>query len=329
MIAFIVGAAVLSLVAVAFLALPLLRVRAGAPRARRAASLVAVALIGAAAGLYLWLGDRGWLQPSADSSSQIIPTLARHLEREPQDLGGWLSLGQAYGTIGNYSLALRSFQRANRLASGGNAAALAGMAEAMLLGGDPEQAAKAPEFLERALQLDPSSPKALFYSAVTAYQQGHLDLARQRFVTMLNLSPPQNIREALQRQIDEIDKQVQTASAPVDAATAIHLHVTVSAALAAKIPADASLFVFVRSPTGGAPLAVKRSAARLPQDVDLSAADAMVAGHGVQPGQKVSVVARISSSGSPLPQSGDLSGEISCVAGKGGAQALQIDKLNP
>jgi cytochrome c-type biogenesis protein CcmH len=107
------------------------------------------------------------------------------------------------------------------------------------------------------------------------------------------------------------------------------LHVTVSAALAAKIPADASLFVFVRSPTGGAPLAVKRSAARLPQDVDLSAADAMVAGHGVQPGQKVSVVARISSSGSPLPQSGDLSGEISCVAGKGGAQALQIDKLNP
>jgi cytochrome c-type biogenesis protein CcmH len=98
--------------------------------------------------------------------------------------------------------------------------------------------------------------------------------------------------------------------------------------LAAKIPADASLFVFVRSPTGGAPLAVKRRPARLPQDVDLSAADAMVAGHGVQPGQKVLVVARISSSGSPLPQSGDLSGEISCVAGKGGAQSLQIDKLD-
>jgi cytochrome c-type biogenesis protein CcmH len=329
MTGFIVGVVLLSLVAVAFVALPLLRARAGTPRAGRAAVLAAVALIGAGAGLYLWLGDRGWLQPAQDSSSQIIPTLARHLEREPQDLGGWLSLGQAYGAIANYSLALRCFQRANRLASGGNAAALAGMAEAMLLGGDPEQAGKAPEFLERALQLDPTSPKALFYSAVTAYQQGHLDVARERFVTMLKLSPPPNIREALQRQIDDIDKQLQTASAPVDAATAIHLHVSVSAALAAKIPAGASLFVFVRSPTGGAPLAVKRSAARLPQDVDLSAADAMVAGHGVQPGQKVSVVARISSSGSPLPQSGDLSGEINCVAGKGGAQALQIDKLNP
>ncbi|HEY2417192.1 MAG TPA: hypothetical protein VGH84_04680 [Steroidobacteraceae bacterium] len=325
---FVLGAALLSAIAVAFVAWPLLRTRVGAPRAAGAAVLTAVVLIAAGAGLYLWLGDRGWSKLAQDSSSQVIPTLARHLERAPQDLDGWLALGRAYGTIGNYSLALRCFQRANRLASGGNAAALAGMAEAMLLGGDPQQAGKAPEFLARALQLDPTSPKALFYSAVTAYQQGRLDVARQHFETMLSLSPPQNIRVALQRQIDEIDKQLQATNVPVDAATAIHLHVTVSAALAAKIPADASLFVFVRSPTGGAPLAVKRRPARLPQDVDLSAADAMVAGHGVQPGQKVLVVARISSSGSPLPQSGDLSGEISCVAGKGGAQSLQIDKLD-
>jgi cytochrome c-type biogenesis protein CcmH len=325
---FVLGAALLSAIAVAFVAWPLVRTRVGAPRAAGAAVLTAVVLIAAGAGLYLWLGDRGWSKLAQDSSSQVIPTLARHLERAPQDLDGWLALGRAYGTIGNYSLALRCFQRANRLASGGNAAALAGMAEAMLLGGDSQQADKAPEFLSRALQLDPTSPKALFYSAVTAYQQGRLDVARRHFETMLSLSPPQNIRVALQRQIDEIDKQLQASNVPVDVATAIHLHVTVSAALAAKIPADASLFVFVRSPTGGAPLAVKRRPARLPQDMDLSAADAMVAGHGVQPGQKVLVVARISNSGSPLPQSGDLSGEINCVAGKGGAQSLQIDKLD-
>ncbi|HEY5019469.1 MAG TPA: hypothetical protein VII17_00485 [Steroidobacteraceae bacterium] len=328
MMSFIVAALLLSLLAAAFVALPLLRARFGAPRAAGTALIAVLSLIAAGAGLYGWLGDRGWLIASAQGgSNQIISTLARHLEHDPQDLSGWLSLGQAYGALGNYSLALRCFQRANRLAGGGNAAALAGMAEAMLLGGDPEQAAKAPEFLERALQLDPSSPKALFYSAVTAFQQGHLEVARERFVSMLNLSPPQNIREALQHQIDDIDKQLRTARAPIDAATAIHLHVTLSASLADKVPAEASLFVFVRSPTGGAPLAVKRSAARLPQDVDLSAADAMVAGHGVQPGQNVSVVARISTSGSPLPQSGDLYGEIRCVAGNSGAQALQIDNL--
>jgi cytochrome c-type biogenesis protein CcmH len=105
--------------------------------------------------------------------------------------------------------------------------------------------------------------------------------------------------------------------------------VTIDPALAAKVPADASLFVFVRAPSGGPPLAVKRSDVRLPKDLELSAADSMVAGRTVQPGQDVAVVARISASGSPLPQSGDLFGEIHTVAGRSGAQALQIDKLNP
>jgi cytochrome c-type biogenesis protein CcmH len=208
----------------------------------------------------------------------------------------------------------------------------------MLLGGDSDEAAKAPELLERALQIDPHSPKALFYGAVTAFQQGHLQVARERFAAMLALSPPESARAALQHQIDDIDAQLrdpggaaagQPAGSKIDAATAIHLHVTLSPSLTQQVPADASLFVFVRSPTGGPPLAVKRSAARLPQDVDLSAADAMVAGRSVQPGQNVSVVARISASGNALPQSGDLYGEIRYVAGKSGAQALQIDKLNP
>ena len=95
------------------------------------------------------------------------------------------------------------------------------------------------------------------------------------------------------------------------------------------MPANASLFVFVRAPNGGPPLAAKRSAASLPQDVDLSAADAMIAGRGVQPGQSVSVVARISASGSPLTRSGDLYGQIDYVAGKSGQRALEIDRLSP
>jgi cytochrome c-type biogenesis protein CcmH len=338
MTAFFVAAMLLSLLAGAFVALPLLRARAGAARAGRAAALAVLLLIGAGAALYAWLGDRAFMSGAIQGPpDQSIATLARHLEREPQDTAGWLSLGQAYGALGNYSLALRCFQRANRLAGGADSAALSGMAEAMLLGGDPAQAAKAPELLARALQIDPRSPKALFYSAVSEFQQGHLQAARDHFASMLSLSPPESVRSALQHQIDDIDAQLReqgsaAARAPVakfDAATAIHLHVTLMASLAAKVPADASLFVFVRSPGGGPPLAVKRSAVRLPQDVELSAADAMVAGRALQPGQDVSVVARISASGNPLPQSGDLYGEVHAVAGKSGAQALQIDKLNP
>jgi cytochrome c-type biogenesis protein CcmH len=336
---FIAAALLLSLLAGAFVARPLLRLKTGVPRAGWAAALAVLAVLGAGAGLYGWLGDRRWASGGAlGAADRTIPRLARHLEREPQDLGGWLSLGRAYVALGNYSLALRCFQRANRLSNGGNAAALADMAEAMLLDGDSAQTAQAQELLERALRLDPSSPKALFYSAVITYQQGNLPLARERFAAMLKLPPPENVRIALQRQIDDIDAQLhgqgagevaQPTQSKFDPATAIHLHVTLSPALSQKVPTDASLFIFVRSPNGGAPLAAKRSAVRLPQDVDLSAADAMVAGRAVQPGQSVSVVARISASGSALAQSGDLYGEIRYVAGKSGAQALQIDKLNP
>jgi cytochrome c-type biogenesis protein CcmH len=352
---FILLALALSLIAVTFVVLPLLRARVGAPRALWPAGLVLLLLLGAGAGLYAWLGNSAWTAPSAQSGAdQAIPTLARHLEQQPDDLPGWLDLGQAYGAIGNYSLALRCYQRANRLAAGESAAALAGMAEAMLMGEDTSQAAQAQELLERALQIDPHSPKALFYSAVAAFRDGRLDVARQRFQLMLDLGPPESIRTALQRQIDDIDAQIKggtataskapgPASAPaprpaasdaapargVDAATAIHLHVTLGPTLAGKVPAEAWLFVFVRAPGGGPPLAVKRLSATLPQDVDLSSADAMVAGRSVEAGQNVSVVARISASGSPLPQSGDLYGEIQTIAGKGGAQALQIDKRNP
>lgn len=345
----------LSLIAVAFVVLPLLRKRPGAPRVLGPASLVLLLVLSAGAGLYAWLGNSAWMTPSAQSGAdQAIPTLARHLEQQPDDLSGWLDLGQAYGAIGNYSLALRCYQRANRLAGGESAAALSGMAEAMLMGEDTSQAAKAQELLERALQIDPHSPKALFYSAVAAFRDGRLDVARQRFQLMLDLGPPESIRTALQRQIDDIDAQLKgakpvasqapapaSATAPrtvasdaaparaVDPATAIHLHLTLSPTLAGKVPAEAWLFVFVRAPGGGPPLAVKRVSATLPQDVDLSSADAMVAGRSVEAGQNVSVVARISASGSPLPQSGDLYGEIQTIAGKGGAQALQIDKRNP
>ena len=332
---FVIAAVLLSLLAAAFVAQPLWRARGAGARAPRVALAAALALIGAGALLYLKLGDRAWSDGAVMAqSNQSISILARRLERDPRDLDGWLALGQAYSQIGRYSMAERSFERANRLVPGGNAEALAGIAESLLLGGDSADVPAASQYLERALQLNPKSPKALFYGAINAYQQGQLELARERFATMLALSPPESVRVALQRQIEQIDAQMHQAQAPAalgapDAATAIHLHVTLAPALADKVPADASLFVFVRSPEGGAPLAVKRSGVQMPQDVELSAADAMVAGHAVQPGQNVAVVARISVSGSPLPQSGDLYGEIKTVAGRSGSRALQIDRLNP
>ena len=333
MTAFVIAALLLAVLAALFLAWPLLRQRPDAPSAPLAAALAVLGLILASAALYRLIGNRGWPGlAAANAGNASIAELARHLEAEPLDQPGWLALGAAYNDIGRYPLALRAYERANRLSPGGNAAALAGMGESLVLSGDGARVEQASEFIERALQLDGNVPKALFYGAIIAYRQGRLDVARARFAAMLALSPPENVRAALQKEIDDIDARQQSDAkqhSSVDAATAIHLHVTLSPALAARVPANASLFVFVRSPDGGPPLAARRSGASLPQDVDLSAADSMIAGRGLTPGQSVSVIARISASGSPLTRSGDLYGQIEYVAGKSGPRALQIDKLSP
>lgn len=334
MIVFVITAALLALLAVLFVILPLLRGRASIPPAGTAATLVAIALIAVSAVVYSLLGDPAGIRLAAAASegAQSIARLAREVEGRPDDFSAWLQLGAAYGASGQYPLALRAYQHANDLADGTNAAALTGMGESLLLeqglqSGSAETA-QAAAYFDRALKIDPVSPKGLYYSGLLAYQAGQLDVARTRFAAMMTIipPPPQNVRVALQKMIDLIDTQLHP---PIDAATAIRLRVSLAPDLAAHVPPNASLFVFVQAPGGGAPLAVKRTSTELPQDVVLSADDAMLKQRAVQPGQKVTVVARISASGSPLPQPGDLYGQIEYVAGKTGPRPLQIDKLNP
>lgn len=331
MTGFLLAAGLLVVLAVLFVVPPLLRARATTPPAATAAVVISLVLIGVSAVLYSVLGTPAALRLTSSTASggrPDIPDLARQVERSPRDFAAWLALGEAYGASGQYPLAQHAYEQANALAGGSNAAALAGIGEALYLQGEGSQSAQAAGWFERALQIDPKSPKGLFYSALIAYQSGHLQLARDRFAAMLTISPPppQNVRVALMRQIQQIDTQLHP---PVDAATAIRLHVTLAPPLAAKVPPNAALFVFVQSPSGGPPLAVRRVSVTLPQDVELSADDAMVAQRAVRPGQKVTVVARISASGSPLAQRGDLYGQIEYVAGKSGPRALEIDKLSP
>jgi cytochrome c-type biogenesis protein CcmH len=327
MSSFAILAIVLALLAALAVAWPLLRPRASLPAAPIATMVSVLALVAGSAFVYSKLGSPASARAlSAADDTHSIAALARHVESQPDDQAGWMSLGAAYGTVGQWPLAIRAYQRANRLSDSGNADALLGIGEAMVLSGDASLGERAPQYIERALQINPRSPKALFYGAVIAFHQDRLQIARDRFEALLALSPPQNVQAAVQKEIDDIDSRLHP---KVDESTAIHLHVTLAADLVSKVPPNAFLFVFVPSPGGGPPLAVKRNTATLPQDVALSSADSMIAGHSIQAGQKVSVVARISASGSPLPAKGDLYGQIDYVVGKSGDRPLQIDKLNP
>ncbi|MGA7540052.1 MAG: hypothetical protein WBW93_14945 [Steroidobacteraceae bacterium] len=118
-------------------------------------------------------------------------------------------------------------------------------------------------------------------------------------------------------------------SSPAGAAR-VRVEVQMSPALEARAPRAASLYVFVRDPAaGGPPLAVKRLAGRLPQIVELTAADAMIAGHAIAAGERVQVVARISPSGNPMDEAGDLSGQAEYRIGHDGLVDVVIDRVTP
>jgi cytochrome c-type biogenesis protein CcmH len=155
---------------------------------------------------------------------------------------------------------------------------------------------------------------------------GYLQDSRNRFATLLSLGPPAAVSDAIAKQIAGLDADIAAANtaASRSADTAIHLNIELAPALQGRVPAGASLFVFVRSPQGGAPLAAKRLPATFPQRVDLSAADSMIAGNAIRKGQRVLVVARISASGTPTASAGDLSGQLSALAGQGTQHRLLI-----
>jgi cytochrome c-type biogenesis protein CcmH len=198
---------------------------------------------------------------------------------------------------------------------------------------------RAAHLIEQALVIDPNSGRALFFGALVAERHNDLPLARQRFMKLLAMNPPADVRPLLEQQVSAIDAKLaggaasSSAPAAAPAATAspalVRLTVTLAPALAANI-GQAPLFVFVRDPQrAGPPLAVKRLPSHFPQSVALSAADSMIPGRTLTDGQSVQVVARIARSGNPVGASGDPFGEVTYQVGHDGLVSLVIDRLTP
>jgi len=345
MVTFVLLAAALTVAGVIVVAIPLLRrgVTAAAPAPAPWAAVAATGLlvVGSAV-LYVSWSNWPWRTVTpGDSPQSMVGRLARQLERDPQNLDGWLMLGRSYLAMQEYPLALRAFERADRLSDGKNAEALTGEAETLALTDESELNGRASRLIERALLLAPDSGKALFFGAAVAARRGDLPLARARFVKLLAMDPPADIRPLIEQQITAIDARLGGAAPPAGGAgvppptpaanpgAQVRVNVTLAPSLAAAVGAS-PLFVFVRDPAHpGPPLAVKRLESRFPQVVSLAASDAMIPGRAFAPGQSVQVVARIARSGNPVGASGDPLGEVTYQVGRDGLVSLVIDHLMP
>jgi cytochrome c-type biogenesis protein CcmH len=295
MITFLLLAGVLIIAGVAVIAVPLLRQIPSqlAPAPWTALAAAGVLVIGSAV-LAATLTNWSWHSaPSDDSPQTMVARLARKLESDPQDLNGWLTLGRSYVVLEQFPLALRSFERADRLAGGKNADALVGEAEALTMSDEAELDGRAGRIIEQALVLDPNSGKALFFGAAAAVRRGDLALGKERFQKLLSMNPPEAIRPIMQQQIDGLERRMAGAgdagvAAPVGGgasagrassasaaaasgtnaaaaadSAAVRVHIELSPELSKAAPDAAPLFVFVRDPAQpGPPLAAKRLASR-------------------------------------------------------------------
>ncbi len=210
MIAFILLATLLTAMAVGVVLIPLIRpLRTQQAPALWAALGSCLLLAGGATALYVHFSTWSWrLNPGIDSPESPIEQLIGHLHAHPRDLDAWLKLGKSYVVLQEYPLAVRAFRHADRVAGGRSAPALIGEAEAMILIHDATLDGPAGQLIERALVLEPDSPKALFFGAAEAMRRGDLTLARSRFTQLLAMQPPPDVQVVLKREIAAIDAKM-------------------------------------------------------------------------------------------------------------------------
>lgn len=122
-----------------------------------------------------------------DLASAVV-RIETHLAAHPDDGRGWEVVAPAYVRTGRIRDGVRAYEAALRLL-GENGWRLANYGEAMVTENDGVVPAVARAAFERALTFEPV-PKALYYLALAAEQDGDRDAAQARYTQILSAAPP-------------------------------------------------------------------------------------------------------------------------------------------
>jgi len=274
---------------------------------------------------------------SPQELAKMTAELAARLEKEPDNVEGWIILARTYYAQSRYPEAVNAFDRAVALAPR-DAALLADYADALGASQGGTLKGKPLELVERALAVDPTQWKALALAGTAAFDRKDYAKAIGYWERMKETVPAgSQIAQSIDSSIAEARElggikpgtpapavvakapaaapaaPAKTPPAPVAAAASgsgVAGTVKLAPALAAKASPDDLVFIFARPAQGTKmPLAILRKQVRdLPVAFALDDSMAMQPGMALSNFNEVVVGARISRSGQAMPQSGDFEG---------------------
>jgi len=262
--------------------------------------------------------------------------LRTKLSQSGDDEVAWMLLGRVALMLNEFDMAKQSFDKTLKI-NPDNMQALISYSQVLLLEGSEENMTRAAGMLSKVLQAQPNNLDAISLLALIAFERKDWLQAKAAFEVLLASMDESDTRYAMINQrISEIDLQIaqQNVATSGDqlAAQSIQVTVDIDSQLADKQPNNGILFVFAKAAKGSPmPLAVvKLTDYSFPITVELSDANAMMAGLNLSSASEIIISARISNDDSVMPSTGELEGHSQVLASKEVRQVqLNIDTLIP
>lgn len=298
-------------------------------------------------------------QLSGAQINEMTSKLAARLEKEPDNVEGWVILARTYYTQRKFSEAAAAYEKLTTLLPN-EADLFADYADALAMAQGRSLSGKPMELVKKALQIDPNQWKALAMAGTEAFDRKDYKGAIEYWERLkATAGPDAPIGKQIQVSIDEarqlagLPPSQQVAAAPAapaaaagksapakpaakDQATAasgaknVSGTVILAASLAGQVKPTDVVFVFARPTDGRMPIALVRAQAKdLPLKFTLDDTLSMSPEVKLSGFDQVVIAARVSKSGSAMPAKGDLEGLTPPVKVGSNGVSITIDRVLP
>ena len=283
-------------------------------------------------------GERAVMQKGEPLSQNELQAFALALRTKLSQTGddevAWMLLGRVAMSLNEFDMAQQSFDKALQM-NPDNMQVLISFSQVLLLEGSEANMTRAAGMLSKVLKVEPTNLDAISLLALIAYERKDWPQAKAAFEVLLASMQKNDTRyEMIAGRIADIEEQMQAEGSvlPVTTQSVINVTVKLTDELKQQQPESGILFVFAKAAQGSPmPLAVvKLKEYSLPMSVQLTDANAMVAGLNLSSAQDIVISARISKDESVMPSSGELEGHSDKLTRKNVSDyTLTIDTLIP